>query len=329
MFDQAIMKYEDIVISISEIDLTDDTCLIGLRADPGTLVASIQAVGLVSPPVLRQKNDFKYQIVCGFQRIKACQLLGWHKINVRVLLGELSEFDLLKMAIWDNRSHRPLNVIEQAQGIEKLSAHMPAGDRLEVLASILGFPSNKKVFGKLSKLCRLPETIQAGVLDETIAFEAAVDLCEFSPEDALTFFDLFNGLKLSQNKQREIIMLVQEIAIREDLGPGDILKSNDIRRIMDRPELNQNEKGSKVRAYLKQRRFPELTKAEERFSKELKALKLNEHINMTAPPYFEGGSYTLRMTFKNIKDFDKCRKTLDDMAKNPALRRLLEPFDDK
>jgi len=325
----ATFNYTDKVISISEIDLTDDTCLIGLRADPGILVASIQAVGLISPPVLRQKHDFKYQIVCGFRRVKACQSLGWHEIKVRVLLGELSEFDLLKLAIWDNRSHRPLNVIEQAQGIKKLSAHIPAGDRLEVLASILGFPLNQKVFGKLGKLCRLPESIQTGLRDETIAFEAAVDLCEFSPEDALTFFDLFNGLKLSQNKQREIIMLVQEIGIREDLGPGKILRSRDIRMIMDRPELNRNEKGAKLRAYLKQRRFPELTQAEERFSKELKALKLNEHINMTASPYFERGSYTLRMTFKNMKDFDKRREALDDMAKNPALRRLLEPFDDK
>lgn len=325
----ATFNYTDQVIPISEIDLTDDTCFIGLRADPGTLVASIQAVGLISPPVLRQKHDFKYQIVCGFRRVKACWSLGWREIRVQVLLGDLSELDLLKLSIWDNRSHRSLNVIEQAQGIKKLSAHIPAGDRLEVLASILGFPSNQKVFGKLSKLSRLPESIQAGLLDETIAFEAAVDLCESSPEDALTFFDLFSGLKLSQNKQREVIMLVQEIAIREDLQPGDVLKSKEIRTIMDRPELNRNEKGSKIRSYLKQRRFPELTKAEERFSKELKALKLNEHINIAAPSYFEGGRYTLRMTFEDMKDFDERRKTLDDMAKNPALRRLLEPFDDK
>ena len=320
-------SYADKVISISEIDTRDDTCSLSLRTDPDALVAPIRAVGLINPPVLRQRQDFKYQIVCGFRRVMACKTLGWHEIKVRVLLGDLSELDLLKLAIRDNRSHRPLNVIEQAQGIEKLSPHIPFRNRLQMLSSLLGFPQNQKVFEKIEALSRLPEAVQAGVTDEIVSFEAAVDLSEFSHEDALSFFDLFKGLKLSQNKQREIIILVQEIAIREDLKPGEVLQFKEIRTILDRPELNRNEKGSKVRAYLKRRRFPTLTRAEERFSKELKGLKLNERIHLTPPPYFEGGSYTLRMTFRSMKDFDERRKTLDAMAKNPALRRLLEPFE--
>jgi len=258
----------------------------------------------------------------------ACKELGWHEIKVRVLKGSPTELGLLKLAILDNRSHRQLSVVEQAHGIQKLSSHIPRRNRLQILSSLLGFPQNQKVFKKIEALSRLPGAIQAGVMDEIVSFEAAADLCEFSPEDALSFFDLFNGLKLSQNKQREVIMLVEEIAIREDLQPRDVLQSKEVKRILNRRKLNRNEKGSKVRAHLKQRRFPALAKAEERFSKELKALKLNEHINMTAPPYFEGSRYTLRMTFENMKDFDERRKALDAMAKNPALRRLLEPFDE-
>jgi len=190
---------------------------------------------------------------------------------------------------------------------------------------LLGFPQNQKVFKKIEALSRLPGAVQAGVMDEIVSFEAAVDLSEFSDEDALSFFELFKVLKLSQNKQREVITLVQEIAIREDLQPIDVLQSKEVKRILNRRKLNRNEKGSKVRAHLKQRRFPALAKAEERFSKELKALKLSEHLHMTPPPYFETGLYTLRMTFKNMKDFeDRCR-TLDALAKKPALKRLLEP----
>ena len=322
------MKYADKVISFSKIDTKDDTCNLSLRTDPDALIDSIRAVGLINPPVLRQRQDLKYQIVCGFRRVMACKALGWHEIKVRVLLGDLSELDLLKLAIWDNRSHRTLNVIEQAQGIEKLSAHIPFRNRLQMLSSLLGFPQNQKVFEKIEALSRLPGDIQAGVTNEIVSFEAAVNLSEFSYEDALSFFDLFKVLKLSQNKQREVITLIQEIAIREDLKPGEVLQSKELRTILDRPELNRNEKGSKVRAYLKRRRFPTLTKAEERFSKELKDLKLNERIHLTPPPYFEGGPYTLRMTFRSMKDFDERRKTLDAMAKNPALKRLLEPFDE-
>ena len=320
-----MFHYADKVVFISEIDAEDDTCRLGFLSDLDPLIQSIRAVGLINPPVLGQRHASRYQIVCGFRRVMAFKALGRDEIRARVLLGEPSELDLVHLAIWDNRSHRPLNVIEQARGIEKLSPHVPSTNRLPLLASVLGFPPNKKVFGKLNKLCRLPEPVQMGVLEETVSFEAAVDLSEFSREDVLSFFELFKVLKPSQNKQRDVITLVQEIAIREGLKPGEVLQSREIRTILDRPGLNRNEKGSKVRTYLKQRRFPALTKAEERFSKELKALKLNEHIHITPPPYFEGGQHTLRMSFKSIKDFDERRKALNAMGKNPALRRLLEP----
>ena len=319
-----MFRYADKVISISEIDAEDDTCRLGFLSDLDALIHSIRAVGLINPPVLGQRHDLKYQIVCGFRRVMALKALGRHEIRVRVLLGELSELNLLHLAIWDNRSHRSLNVVEQARGIEKLSPHVPSTNRLPLSASVLGFPPNQKVFGKLKKLGRLPEPVQMGVLEETVSFEAAVDLSELSREDVLPFFELFKVLKLSQNKQRDVITLVQEIAIREGLKPGEVLQSREIRTILDRPTLNRNEKGSKVRTYLKQCRFPTLTKAEERFSKELKALKLNEHIHITTPPYFEGGQHTLRMSFKSVKDFDERRKALNAMGKDPAFRRLLE-----
>lgn len=257
----------------------------------------------------------------------ACKALGWSEIKTRVIKGSPSELDTLKLAILDNRSHRELNVVEQARGIQKLSLDLPSRNRLQMLSSLLGFPQSQKVFKKIDALSLLPEVIQSSIIDEIVSFEAAVDLSRFSHEDALSFFELFRVLKLSQNKQREVITLVQEIAIRENLKPVEVLQSKEVRAILDRPELNRNEKGAKVRACLKRRRFPTLAKTEEKFSKEVKALKLNEHIHITAPSYFEGAPYTLRMTFKSMEDFDKRRKALDAMAKNPALRRLLEPFE--
>ncbi len=325
--DSDTFNYEDRTISVSEIDTEDDTCRLSLHTDSEALVVSIRAVGLINPPVLRQRQDLKYQIVCGFRRVMACKTLGWHELNVRVLNGTPTEFDALKLAIFDNRSHRQLNVVEQARGIQKLSSQLPKGKRLEMLSSLLGFPENQKVFKKLEALSRLPGAIQKGVTDEIISFEAAVNLTEVSHEDALSFLELFKVLKLSQNKQREVIALVQEIAIREELQPGEVLQCAEIGTILDRAELNKNEKGSKIRAYLKRRRFPTLTEAEERFSEELKALKLDEHIHMTGPPHFEGGPHTLRMTFRSIKDFEERRRVLDAIAKNPALRRLLAPFE--
>jgi len=318
------MEYDSRVVSISEIDTADASCCVSLKVAPGALVASMEAVGLINPPVLAQRKDDKYRIICGFRRVKACQVLGWEKIRAQVVEADHSELELLKLAVVDNQSHRSLNVIEQARGIRKLSPHLPSTGRLEALASLLGFPPNKKVFEKIGALDGLPEAIQAGVLDETITFEAAAQLAGLSHGDALRFFDLLKGLKLSQNKQIEIITLVQEIAMREDLQVEDVFESKEIVTIMDRPDLNRNEKGAKLRTYLKRRRFPALTKVEAEFSDALKALKLSKDISITPPAYFEGGPYVLRMTFEDMSDFDKRCKTVDGIAKNPALKRVLD-----
>ncbi|MDY6990912.1 MAG: hypothetical protein SWQ30_22960, partial [Thermodesulfobacteriota bacterium] len=238
----------------------------------------------------------------------------------------LSKLELLKLAILDNRSHRPLNVVEQARGVQKLSPHIPVKDRLDVVAPLLGFPPNRKVYSKISALGRLPEVVLAGLLRGTLSLEAGADLSRLPPEEATAFFQVLEGLKLSQNKQREIIRLAQEIAIREDLGSAQVLQSTDLRAILDSHELNRNEKGAMLRAYLKRRRFPALVKAEEKVLKELKALKLNEYVRITPPPYFEGDSYTLSMTFKNLEGFHQRRETLNALGKNPALKRLLQPY---
>jgi len=320
------IQYDDKVVPISQIDITDDTCCLSLHIDPTDLVSAIQAVGLINPPVLIQKDNGVYGIVCGFRRIGACRSLGWTEIHGRVLGKGLSELDLLKLAILDNRSHRPLNVVEQAQGVQKLSPHIPAKNRLEVLSSLLGFPPNRKVYSKISALCRLPEVMLVGLLQGALSFEAAVDLSRLAPDEAMAFFEVLGRLKLSQNKQREIIRLTQEIAMREDHQSARVLQCADVKAILDSHDLNRNEKGAMLRAYLKRRRFPALVEAEEKFLKELRALKLNENTHITPPPYFEGDSYTLRMTFKNLEDFEKGRDILNAMAKNPALKRLLNPY---
>ena len=320
-------QWDERSVPTSEIDTTDDTCQLGLSVDSRSLVHSIQSLNLINPPILRPRKDQKYQIVCGFRRVSACKALGWNEIPSRVLNQDLTDFEVLRLAVMDNRSHRRLSIVEQARGVQRLSPHVAANRRLKSLSSLLGFPCNKKVLAKLTALSRLPEAIQHGVLEETISFEAAVLLAELSEGDARSCFEALASLKLSQNKQKEIILWAREIAMREDISVTEVLKSLEIRRILEHSDLNRNEKGSGLRAYLKKRRFPMLARAEEKSREHTKALKLDGDMHITPPPSFEGGNYTLRMTFKSLADFNARLKDLKEMAKNPALKRLLKPFD--
>ena len=85
----------------------------------------------------------------------------------------------------------------------------------------INIPMAKKTFqsiiDKMIGLVRLPLPIQEGILDDTLALSMAVELGAMDAADAVEFTRLFQLLKLSLNKQREMLTLVKEISRREDI----------------------------------------------------------------------------------------------------------------
>jgi hypothetical protein len=215
--------------------------------------------------------------------------------------------------------------VEQARAIQKLQNIVSEEKQVGFFAILLGFPPNKKVFDKIIQIGLLPDEVQVGLMEEKISMEAAVSLQGLSEEDALRVFDLLANLKMSQNKQKEIITTLKEIAVIEDLDIASVFQQLGIEEILERTDVNRNEKGTTIRKELKKRRFPNLTKAEKRFKKAVQDLKLDDAMHITPPPYFEGKSYVLRMDFKSVEDLEGCEKSLRALVNNPAMKRLLEP----
>src|SRR3989337_2047132 len=55
-------------IPISKIDFDDDTYLLGSRIDSPLLLNSIKEIGLINPPILRDKNHEKYKRLAELER---------------------------------------------------------------------------------------------------------------------------------------------------------------------------------------------------------------------------------------------------------------------
>lgn len=82
------------------------------------LADSIREKGLLQPILLRKHHD-GYQIVAGERRFRAMQLLG--KETIPALVREqLSDRDMMEMALIENIQRVQLNAIEEAQAYEQL-----------------------------------------------------------------------------------------------------------------------------------------------------------------------------------------------------------------
>ena len=82
-----------------------------------TLAASIKANGIIQPLVVRRNGD-KYELIAGERRYRASQLAQIDMVPV--VIRDVSDQEVLKLALIENLHRHDLNALEVAQGYEKL-----------------------------------------------------------------------------------------------------------------------------------------------------------------------------------------------------------------
>lgn len=81
------------------------------------LATSIQTHGVLQPIVLRQTVQ-GYYIVVGERRFRASQLAGLNEVPA--IIKELSDSDMMELAIIENLQREDLNAIEEAESYQRL-----------------------------------------------------------------------------------------------------------------------------------------------------------------------------------------------------------------
>ena len=82
------------------------------------LAASIRAVGLLQPVVVRKVMPGHYELVMGERRWRACELAGLSQIPA--IVRETSDDDLLRDALIENLHREQLNPLEEAAAYQQL-----------------------------------------------------------------------------------------------------------------------------------------------------------------------------------------------------------------
>ena len=313
-------------VPLSRLDTEDDTYRITTRSNIDDLLISIRHDGLLNPPlVFARANNFK--VVSGFRRIAACRKLGLETIMVHVLGSNLSALECLRIAIADNAFQRPLDLLETSRALYRLATHLNPDSHLNELAASLGLPSNPSVIKKIKDLCLLPEEIQRRIMDDTISLSMAMDLKVLPPDCAAAFAQLFGEFKLSLNKQREIVTWVKEIARRDGIPEQAVLEDRHLNAIIDDRDRDRGQRAREIRSYLRQRRYPQIVKAEAKFEIQRRQLNLGSNINLIPPKNFEGTSYTLNLSFNSMAQLKNLHTRINQLIQHPELKNIIEGKD--
>ncbi len=309
-------------IDLSSINTEDYTFRITTEVNINDLVNSIDKLGIINLPLLIEKRSY-YIIVCGFRRIKACKSLGRRRVEAMILDHETKMLDCIKIAVTDNAFQRPLNLVEKSRSINMLSNFFKDSNSLAKEMSKLGLTESQSSVDKIINICHFPWAIQNAIISNTISLTMALELVKLPNDSVADFVKLFENLKLSLNKQREITTFVKEIALRDNIPILKVLKDKRLLEILNKKDFDRNQKTRKIRIYLKQRRFPALTEAEKSFEKHKKKLNLASGAKLIPPDNFEDKTYTLQFSFKNLNELKDRKAAFDSIIENPSIKKIL------
>lgn len=311
-------------VPLALINTEDATFRMSFAPDLRLLKTSLEAVGIVQPVVLRGKETF--QIVSGYRRVLAARELGWQELAAEVFLPE--GLDLATgfiRSFYENVASRPLNLIEASLVVNGFFSYCSAGPE-EVRSKILpllGFQPGTRV---LQRLCRLQSLIaewQVLVVRNEIPLANAAKIAEFSREDQRSLHAALGDLALGQNKLRQCVEMVEEIARRDEISIERILTSKEFTAIRDNRMLNLPERTERFRKALRERRYPALTGQEEAFERSRKELGLPTSVSLEPPEYFEGERLRVSFSFRSREELQGVAKKLEDVAKSEALGTML------
>ena len=142
------------------------------------LADSIRTKGLLQPILVRELGPNRYQIVAGERRWRAAQKAGIH--DVPVVVKELSDGEVLEIAIIENIQRQDLSAIEEAIAYKKLIEEF--GHTQEAVADGVG--KSRSHITNLLRLLTLPEKVQTMVDEGKISMGHARAL--IGAEDPLT-----------------------------------------------------------------------------------------------------------------------------------------------
>ncbi|MFN3262218.1 MAG: ParB/RepB/Spo0J family partition protein [Pikeienuella sp.] len=158
------------------------------------LAESIRRNGIIQPLIVRPRDEGGFEIVAGERRWRAAQSAGLHEVPV--IVRELTDDEVLQLAIVENVQRADLNAIEEAQGYQSLIEVF--GHNQAEVARAVG--KSRPHVANMLRLLGLPEAVRDLVMDRRISAGHARALIGAADPSALAMKIVAEGLTVRQTE---------------------------------------------------------------------------------------------------------------------------------
>lgn len=158
------------------------------------LAASIRERGILQPLLVRADalNPGHFEIIAGERRWRAAQRAQLH--NVPVLVRELSDAEVLEVALIENLQRQDLSPVEEARGYQRLLEEF--SHTQEAIGEIVG--KSRTHVTNVLRLLQLPEGVQRMIEDGKLNAGQARPLVGLKNAEILAFTIVRRGMSARQ-----------------------------------------------------------------------------------------------------------------------------------
>ncbi len=173
-------------IDLKNIDRNDTLFLLSYGYNLGPLKDSINRIGVINPPLVRQKSDTTYQIICGYKRVHALSELGAASTHCTIVSPATGDEESFLLSFYDTVSHRELNPIEKSMAITGLLNYFSEEKVVSDFLPLLKLQPHSTQLETFKPLSTLESTIKDALLAGTIDVRTALELARMDPESRQT-----------------------------------------------------------------------------------------------------------------------------------------------
>ena len=311
-------------ISLKTISLRDTTFLLSYGYNLNPIRQSIKQIGVLNPPILRKRHNAAHQIICGYKRIRILKELGVISCPCILVPAKTGDKESLLLSLYDNTSHRELNVVEKSMAIDKLKHYYSEEEIVHRFLPLLALHPHLTQLKIIEPLSTLEKEAKDALIEGRISEQTALLFSQTDRETRKVLFKFLSDLRLSVSSQAEVLEYISEIAARENLPVKKVVCASELQSLLGNKKWSQPQKGEAIRTYLRERRYPQFAAKEKKFKHDLTQLGLSSRIRLTPPPFFEGNRYQLTVNFEDLEELRKRLRELKSLFKNSALRNIIE-----
>ena len=278
------------------------------------LLKSIEAFGILQPPLLLEDSPENFIILSGRHRLQLLEHSEETKITALVLNSSYHDQPgiLYRLLLQHQLLGNPLSVIEQAVFFKKAGNVLPEEELMQFLP-MLGYKKKPHIPEELISLLQLDPVALQELHNNQLTPRSGKKLLAFNSADQQVLIQVITTFQLGGSKQQKFIDLIFELRKRVNRSVQYLI--NSWQKTEQDKQGNGPQRTASLLHWLQQQCRPRSAAAENEFQTFRRRLRLPTDVRLSHTPFFENDHLSLLLNFNSRQELQR---------KWPQLKKILE-----